>query len=322
MSDNSFALYSTWLRQERRCSEHTVSSYELDLAKLQTLAAGRDLTDLATHDIRLMTAKLNAQGLGARSIARALSAWRGYYAWLVKSHGLAANPVAGIRAPKAPKLLPKALAVDDAQALAAFNPGASPEDTRDHAIAELLYSSGLRLAELLSLDVRQIKTPAYASQSWLELAEAQVNVLGKGSKRRIAPVGSHAIVALTQWLSVRDNWQLAAVKHGAEHALFLTSRGTRLAARSLQQRLHDLALRAGTSSRVHPHVLRHSAASHLLQSSGDLRAVQEFLGHSSIASTQIYTKLDWQHLAKAYDSAHPRAKRKSAASAPLNAPIK
>lgn len=316
-----FTVYLDHLALQRRYSAHTIAGYARDLAKLQGFAQISGHTTLAilsTHDIRRFAARLNAQGLNGRSIARALSAWRGYFAYLVAQKQVTANPVEGVRAPRVARLLPKALPVDEAQALAAFEPSDSTEDVRDHAIAELLYSSGLRLAELQGLDISCIKTRAYESQSWLALDECEAHVLGKGRKRRVVPVGSKAIIALNKWLVVRAAFAKYAIQNDVadsvaldnKNALFLSRRGVRLSARSIQARLAKLALQAGTASRVHPHVLRHSAASHLLQSSGDLRAVQEFLGHSSIASTQIYTRLDWQHLAKAYDAAHPRAKKK------------
>jgi integrase/recombinase XerC len=222
---------------------------------------------------------------------------------------VAVNPVLGIRAPKGAKRLPKALAPDQAVRFAAHKTDNSPLQLRDRAMVELLYSSGLRLADLVSLDWRHFAADADlpASRSWIDLESRQATVFGKGAKTRAVPIGSCAVEALRNWLQVR-----AQVKGADARALFVSERGARIAPRSVQQRLASLAQRLGLGVHVHPHVLRHSMASHLLQSSGDLRAVQELLGHSSISTTQIYTKLDWQHLARAYDAAHPRAKRKPA----------
>ncbi|MDE2049296.1 MAG: tyrosine-type recombinase/integrase, partial [Betaproteobacteria bacterium] len=214
------------------------------------------------------------------------------------------------RAPKSPKPLPKALSVDDAQVLADYLPGSDPEALRDHALIELAYSCGLRRAELVSLDWRYHKAEGYESRSWLDLAQAEAHVLGKGRKRRTVPVGRQALAALQAWLAVRSQLLQPRSSDDARAALFIGKRGARLSDGVLYQRVVALSQRAGVAARVHPHVLRHSAASHLLQSSGDLRAVQEFLGHANIGTTQIYTRLDWQHLAKTYDAAHPRAKKK------------
>ncbi|MGF2508130.1 tyrosine-type recombinase/integrase, partial [Ralstonia pseudosolanacearum] len=244
-------------------------------------------------------------------IARALSAWRGWYQWLaLRDAAVTANPVDGIRAPKSPKRLPKALSVEQAVALMEQLPGDDPEAVRDRAVNELFYSCGLRLSELVGLDLRHAQAGDYASASWLDLEAREVTVLGKGNKRRTVPVGSKAAEALAAWLAVRP--QLAQPDAAPEdaHALFLSARGKRLAQRQIQTRMKRNAIAAGVPADVHPHVLRHSFATHMLQSSGDLRAVQELLGHASIASTQVYTSLDFQHLAKIYDQAHPRAKKK------------
>ena len=254
--------------------------------------------------MRGWVAQLRGQGLGPRSIAIALAAWRGLYRWWGR-HGLVSqNPVEGLRPPKAPKPLPKALSVEQAVALAAHDSelGHPALAARDHAMIELLYGAGLRVGELVGLDVAA--SPAAAG--WIDAPDATAHVLGKGSKRRSVPVGAPALQALQHWLAVRA--QLAAA---GEPALFVSRRGTRVSPSQVRSRLARAAQEAGLPTHVHPHMLRHSYASHLLQSSGDLRAVQELLGHASISTTQVYTKLDFQHLAKAYDAAHPRAKRRS-----------
>ncbi|WP_112186319.1 tyrosine recombinase XerC [Ralstonia sp. GX3-BWBA] len=309
------AAYLDALKFERQLSPHTLESYTRELAVLQRLgaqhAANVDLTQLQSHHIRRMMAQLHGSGLSGRSIARALSAWRGWFKWMaLRDAAVTANPVDGVRAPKSPKRLPKALSVEQAVALMEQLPGDDAETVRDRAVNELFYSCGLRLSELVSLDMRHVKAGEYESSSWLDLEAREVQVLGKGSKRRTVPVGTKAAEALTAWLAVRE--QLAkpdAVPEDA-HALFLSPRGKRLAQRQIQLRMKRNAIAAGVPADVHPHVLRHSFATHMLQSSGDLRAVQELLGHASIASTQVYTSLDFQHLAKIYDQAHPRAKKK------------
>ena len=221
------------------------------------------------------------------------------------------NPVQDVRAPKAPKPLPKALSVDDAMQLAKFS--ATPDVTdpwlecRDAAMVELLYGCGLRVGELVGLDAQASNT----AKGWLDLEGAEAHVLGKGSKRRSVPIGSKALLAVNAWLAVREQGLTALQKEDAAHnALFISRHGTRLTAQGIWQRLKQRSLKAGLSTPVHPHMLRHSFASHLLQSSSDLRAVQELLGHANISTTQVYTRLDFQHLAKAYDAAHPRARKK------------
>ena len=293
---------------QRRSSAATVTAYRRDLASLAALHPQADLLRLTQADVRRALARLHAGGLAPASLARTLSGWRSFYRWLGERQQVTANPVLGVRPPRRAQRLPKALAVDQAVQLVAQAPAGSALELRDRAIVELFYSSGLRLAELVSLDLRHFAAegPLSASVSWLDLQAREVVVTGKGKRRRAVPVGAAAVEALQGWLAVRDT--LA----GAEHrALFVSARGTRLAARSVEQRVAQLAQRLGLGVAVHPHVLRHSMASHVLQSSGDLRAVQELLGHASIATTQIYTRLDWQHLAKAYDAAHPRAKRRT-----------
>jgi integrase/recombinase XerC len=293
------------LKVERRLAARTLAMYTEALLRLQAsaTAAGVPLQSARPQHIRSWVAQLRTRGLAPRSIAIALAAWRGLYRWWGRLGIVVANPVDGIRAPKAPKPLPKALSVDQAVALA----GHDTEHThpalaaRDHAIAELLYGCGLRVSELIGLDIAAGPRAA----GWIDVPDATAHVLGKGSKRRSVPVGRAALLALQGWLAQRG-----ALAGAGEVALFVSRRGTRLTPNQLRQRLRSQALQAGLPTRVHPHMLRHSYASHLLQSSGDLRAVQELLGHASIATTQVYTKLDFQHLAKVYDAAHPRAKRK------------
>jgi len=305
-----------YLQANRRYSPHTVSGYRRDLHQLATLAraANLPLAQLASGHIRQFTARLHAQGLGPRSLARALAAWRGFYQWWAPQVDLPGNPVAGVRAPKAPRGLPKALSVEQTQALL-DRPGAKlsndPVALRDQAMFELLYSSGLRLAELVALDQGYARTAEHESRSWLDLTQAEVMVQGKGGKQRRVPVGQTALEALRQWLAVRPQLLAAGASAADAAALFLGSRGRRITPRVVQLQLARYAQASGVPSHVHPHVLRHSFASHVLQSAQDLRAVQELLGHANISTTQIYTRLDFQHLAKAYDQAHPRAGRKS-----------
>jgi integrase/recombinase XerC len=292
----------------RRLSPHSVAAYRRDLQRLSELAAGRALSDLTAADVRRAAGRLHAQGLAPASIARMLSAWRSFFRYQASRGASPSNPALGVRGPRRPQRLPKALAPDQAVALASHPGGTGALALRDRAIVEVLYSSGLRLSELVGLDVRPhtAQGSAPASLGWIDLAERELTVTGKGSKRRSVPIGQPAVQALRAWLGARST--LAAA---AERALFVSARGTRLSARSVQIRLQQLAVRSGLGVHVHPHVLRHSMASHLLQSSGDLRAVQELLGHANISTTQVYTRLDWQHLAKAYDSYHPRARRKA-----------
>lgn len=296
------AAFLASLAHERQLSRHTLSAYQRDLTKLleQTqVATAVQLRDLPAAELRRTLLQLRSQGLDARSLARMLSAWRGFYRWLGKNFsGLQAHPCDGLRAPKQRHELPHALSVDQAMVICDAAPVQSSADSpvlekRDHALIELFYSTGMRLMELAALDCSQLH----------ELAAGQLTVTGKRGKTRILPVGEQARVALQAWLAVRD--QLAA-RH--EPAVFVSRRGGRLAARSIEERLQRHGQALGTH--LYPHKLRHSFASHLLQSSGDLRAVQELLGHASISTTQIYTQLDFQHLAKVYDAAHPRARRK------------
>jgi len=297
--------YLAHLRGVRQLSAHTIAAYARDLQELATLSGTVDWTRIDQHAIRRLTAKLHSQELDPRSIARKLSSWRGFFNWLSEHTPLAANPVQGVRAPKCAKTLPRALSVDDAvQLVAPSRPSAGttpePAELCNRAMFELLYSSGLRVSELAGLDL----VPSKDSLGWVEAGNREVTVTGKGNKRRTVPVGQAALEALQAWLAVRP-----APTDGS-NALFLSARGTRVSTRVIQQRLQAHGVAHGAPVHVHPHMLRHSFASHVLQSSGDLRAVQEMLGHSSISSTQVYTALDFQHLAEVYDKAHPRAKLK------------
>ena len=308
MSSALVDAYLLELSTQRRASRHTIAAYRSDLQSLIEFSDKRPLNALSAHDIRRYVTKLHAGGLSPASIGRTLSAWRSMFRWLCERGDVSANPVVGIRGPKRIKRLPKALSADQAVMFSARPLDESRLACRDHAIVELLYSSGLRLAELVSLDIRYFEAADQlpASVSWIDLAAAEATVFGKGGKTRQVPIGGPACAALFRWLESR-----ATLADENERALFVGAAGARLSARSVQSRLALLSRKLGLGVHVHPHVLRHSFASHLLQSSGDLRAVQELLGHSNISTTQIYTRLDWQHLAKAYDAAHPRAKRRS-----------
>ena len=302
---NPIVDYLSNLEHERRLSAHTLRGYTHELDELKLLAKGRPLESLTAIDIRGAVSRAHAAGMTARSISHRLSAWRAFYRWLAGRVDLPANPVATVRAPKQAKTLPKALSVDDANRLMEAPSAGTAEGLRDHAILELFYSSGLRLAELVGLDVRFADADGYRSAGWLKLESTEVEVLGKGNRRRIVPVGSKAIDALNAWIAVRGEF----VRQDP-HPLFLSARGKRMSPNAVRDRVKRLALVAGIPANVHPHVLRHSFATHVLQSSGDLRAVQELLGHASITATQVYTALDFQHLAHVYDQAHPRAKKR------------
>ncbi|SEI50615.1 tyrosine recombinase XerC [Paraburkholderia diazotrophica] len=304
-SADPIAVYLSSLEHERRLSAHTLRAYTHELDELKKLANGRPLESLTATDIRGAVARAHSGGLSARSIGHRLSAWRAFYRWLAGRIDLPANPVATVRAPKRAKTLPKALSVDDAHTLMESRATATAEGLRDHAMLELFYSSGLRLSELVGLDVHFTDADGYRSAGWLKLDDAEVEVLGKGNRRRSVPVGRKALDALRAWLAVRGE----LVKHDP-HPLFLSARGNRMSPNVVRERVKRAALTAGIPANVHPHVLRHSFATHVLQSSGDLRAVQELLGHASIAATQVYTGLDFQHLARIYDQAHPRAKKR------------
>jgi integrase/recombinase XerC len=283
------------LIRERRLSPHTAEGYGHDVRVLLELAQEQQsaLQDLQIHQIRRFIGRLHGRGLGGKSLARMLSAWRGFFNYLARDHGFTRNPCTGVRPPKSPKSLPKALSPDEATRLVSFTQD-DPLAVRDRAMFELLYSSGLRLSELTSL-----------KQGDVSFADATVRVTGKGNKTRVVPVGSHALRALQAWLPVRES-----MPHKNESTLFLNQRGDAISPRAVQSRLRAWGIRQGLPGLVHPHMLRHSFASHVLQSSGDLRAVQEMLGHASISTTQVYTHLDFQYLAKVYDAAHPRAKKK------------
>jgi integrase/recombinase XerC len=305
--------YLASLATQRKLSPHTVTSYDRDLRDLleliDALPGQPTFANVTQFHIRKFAAQLHAKGLDARSIARKLSAWRGFFEWLAEQIELKANPVDGVKAPKRAKTLPKALSADDAVRLVAeASPGKDAKSSLqacNRAMFELLYSSGLRVSELVGLDARFAKEDGHVSLGWIDLDEHTVTVTGKGSKMRTVPVGTHAIAALKDWLAIRTT----LVKTDP-HPLFLPERGTRISPRVTQLRLKAHAQAIGIPADVHPHVLRHSFATHVLQSSGDLRAVQEMLGHASITATQVYTALDFQRLAQVYDAAHPRAKKR------------
>ena len=276
-------------------SPHTVSAYRRDLLALASHAAEAGLRDWAEIDAGHLSgfiATCHRRGLGGRSLQRRLSAIRAFYRHLERAGRVSRNPAQGLRAPKAQKRLPEVLDVDQSARLMAI-PGTDPLAIRDRALLELIYSSGLRVSEAVGLDLAD-----------LDLVEREVRVTGKGNKRRIVPVGRYAIETMQSWLPVR-----AECTRPEERAVFVGRRGERLSVRAVQKRMYEWGIRQGLDQRVHPHMLRHSFASHLLESSGDLRAVQELLGHADIATTQVYTHLDFQHLAKVYDATHPRAGR-------------
>ena len=303
-TDPLVARYLEHVRVEKRLAARTVTLYTLDLQKLAALAgqAGLALTAVHPAHVRRWVAQMHGQGRSGRGIALILSGWRGFYVWLGREGLVGRNPVQDVRAPRAPKPLPKALGVDETVQLAEFTSEADDPwlDTRDAAMVELLYGGGLRVGELTGLDAQA----GPDARGWVDLQAGEAHVLGKGSKRRSVPVGASAVQALQAWLAVRGD------AGGGNPALFIGRHGTRLTAQSVWQRLRRRSLQAGLATPVHPHMLRHSFASHVLQSSGDLRAVQELLGHASISTTQVYTRLDFQHLAQTYDAAHPRARRK------------
>jgi integrase/recombinase XerC len=288
--------FFAYLHNERRLSPHTLTNYRRDLNHLLSFCQEQAISGWEAIDsfaVRRYVAWRHHKGLGGRSLQRELSAIRSFYNYLLREQVVGSNPAVGVPAPKAQKRLPRALDVDQTSHLLAIDE-TSPLALRDRAMMELIYSSGLRLAELVSLDTDSIDT-----------ADATVRITGKGGKTRVVPVGRAALAAVAAWLKQRG--QLAPLE---ERALFVSQHGRRIAPRSVQQRLRQWAQKQGLRSRVHPHMLRHSFASHILESSGDLRAVQELLGHADIATTQIYTHLDFQHLAKVYDQAHPRARKR------------
>jgi integrase/recombinase XerC len=290
------ARFRRYMTTERRLSAHTDSNYARDLVALVEFCDLHGLEHWAAVDsqhVRTFAAHSHAKGLSPKSIQRRLSAVRGFFEYLLRE-GLKKNPAYGVRAPKAARRLPEALDADQMAHLLTLPPG-DVLVTRDRAIMELLYSSGLRLAELVGLDLGGVDFP-----------DRTVRVLGKGNKQRVVPVGTEALQALTQWLTER-----VAIAKSGELALFVGRNGERLSPRGVQVRVAYWARRQGVSVRVYPHLFRHSFASHLLESGGDLRGVQELLGHADIATTQIYTHLDFQHLARIYDKTHPRARRKA-----------
>jgi integrase/recombinase XerC len=292
------AAWLGYLAAARRASPHTLAAYRRDLALMVDTLAARDIHTPAAVDalaIRHAVATLHRRGLAPRSLQRWLSAVRGLFGFLVGHGVLGANPAQGIGAPRGARTLPATLDVDQAARLLDATPEGR-EALRDQAMFELCYSSGLRLAELCALDLADC-----------DLRGGLVTVTGKGGRTRTVPVGSQACRALAAWLGVRAGMRGAALTP----ALFLSRRGTRIGARAVQLRLARMARERGLPQHVHPHMLRHSFASHVLESSGDLRAVQEMLGHANLSTTQIYTHLDFQHLAKVYDAAHPRAARKA-----------
>ena len=298
LTENLLPEYLEFLNFERGLSLLTRENYARDIAKLIELANGiaepSTLNSLQNIHIRRFIATLHAKGLGGKSIARMLSSWRGFFVFLVNRKGFTSNPVIGLRAPKSPKTLPQALSIEQAIKLVDISDDAVLS-VRDHAILELFYSSGLRLSEVVNLNIDS-----------LDFTEGTVIVTGKGNKTRIVPMGTHAMDAIQIWLKNRAD---ILINKPAEKAIFIGLQGRRVSARNLQYRIKEWSIKQGINSSVHPHMLRHSFATHVLQSSGDLRAVQEMLGHANISTTQVYTHLDYQHLTKVYDSAHPRAKK-------------
>ena len=304
--DADIARHLEYLQVERRLAERTLAMYGEAFDRLQRFAAALalPLRDAKTHHVRRWAAQLHGAGLAPRSIALALSAWRGFYRWLGRDGLVAANPVDGVRAPRAAQPLPKALSVDHAVALVEHRDEGG--DPRAGARATRASPSCSTAAACASASwSASTSSPARGAAGWIDAADASAHVLGKGRKRRSVPVGAPALAALAEWLALRGD-----IARADEAALFVSSRGTRLTASQVRSRLKAQAIAAGVPTHVHPHMLRHSFASHLLQSSGDLRAVQELLGHANITTTQVYTKLDFGHLSKVYDAAHPRARRK------------
>ena len=284
------------LQYQQNMSVHTVQAYRRDLTKFIDFIRLHDLNDFSALTPKLaiqFPAKLHAQGLGGKSIQRALSATRSFYQFLIESNKASINPFMGVRAPKAQKKLPSTLSVDEVAHLLSAMPD-TKLGLRDKAIIELIYSAGLRLSELVNVNIE-----AY------QASDGMLSVMGKGNKQRLAPIGEKAKMAIETWIKIR-----AELISPNEDALFISQRGTRLANRTIQARLNYWAKQSGLNRKLHPHMLRHSFASHILESSGNLRAVQEMLGHANISTTQIYTHLDFQHLAKVYDQAHPRARKR------------
>ena len=292
--------YLEFLQFERGLSPLTRENYARDITQLIKLSDSTELSTLQPHHIRRFIATLHSKGLGGKSIARMLSSWRGFFTFLVNRKGHSTNPVIGLRAPKSAKTLPQALSIEQATKLVDIR-----EDdvlsVRDHAILELFYSSGLRLSELVNLNIDA-----------LNFGDGTIIVTGKGNKTRIVPLGSHAISAIKKWLEYRAKIPINSTLSNSTSTtrLFIGLQGRPISSRNIQYRIKEWSIKQGINSSVHPHMLRHSFATHVLQSSGDLRAVQEMLGHANISTTQVYTHLDYQHLTKVYDAAHPRAKKK------------
>lgn len=296
--EQSIEKFSDYLLSEKQYSEHTLSAYRQDLDALTKHCAKKEITELSSisgEDIRKLLNKKRQQGLSSKSIQRWLSSINSFFGYALKQGWIKKKPTHGLKAPKAKKALPKTLDVDQVSKLVDVKPE-SDLDYRDLAMLELCYSSGLRLSELVNLNLQDIDT-----------TNALVRVLGKGRRERVLPIGRHAIKALKRWLKIRSGMK---VLEGHSDAVFLSKRGKRISTRSVQKRFADSAIKQELEQHLHPHKLRHSFASHMLESSGDLRAVQELLGHADLSTTQIYTHLDFQHLAKVYDQAHPRAKAK------------
>ena len=306
--------YLEHVRVEKRLAARTLTLYRLDLQRLVACAAQVQLPllRLTSAHIRRFVAQMHAGGRSGRGIALILSGWRGFFTWAARQGLVPHNPVQDVRAPKAPKPLPKALGVDDAVRLAEHAEAGADRwlEARDAAMVELLYGCGLRVGELVGLDVAPSPAAHSQGRGWVDLQAGEAHVFGKGAKRRSVPVGQPAVRALQHWLAQRDLPFGGAAAARLDAALFLGRRGARITAQTVWLRLRQRSQTAGLTTPVHPHMLRHSFASHLLQSSGDLRAVQELLGHASITTTQVYTRLDFQHLAKVYDQAHPRARKK------------
>ncbi len=285
-----------FLETEKRYSKHTVENYSKDIDDLEKFCSVKKINswdEIKPHHVRTYASQIFIDGLGARSIQRKLSAIRSFMNYLVRENLLRTNPADGVKTPKAPKKLPGVLDVDQINQLLNIK-STEPISLRDKAIMELLYSSGLRLAELVALNPID-----------LNIQDKSLTVIGKGNKKRMLPIGSKAIEAIKAWIKVRS--QIAAPD---EEALFVGNRGNRLSRRSIQSRINHWAKKNGLAQDVYPHLLRHSFATHLLEASGDLRAVQELLGHKDISTTQVYTHLDFQHLAETYDKAHPRSGKK------------